>query len=116
MPDFPENNKEDKRSKVGIAIYGLTYTIVGFFLLAVSFFMAILSPYMGGGVLSYIFLLSPVLVIIVLVSIGISNKSRSKILQPPSEKKDKKYILRLLAVFGLALLGCFILVFFLPYK
>jgi hypothetical protein len=87
MTDFPENNKKGKKSKGGIAIYGLSYTILGFFLLIASFFMALLSPYMGGGVLSYIFLLSPVFVIVILIGLGVSNRSRSKTLQPPSEKK-----------------------------
>ena len=114
MPDFVENNKEGKRSKVEIAVYGLAY-VLGFFLLLASFFMALLSPDMGGGFLSYMFLFSPIFAIVALVGIGFSYKSRSKTLRQtseniatdnlPSEKKIKNYGLRLLMMFGVVFLG-----------
>ena len=118
MPDFAENNKEVKRSKAEVAVYRLAKAML-FFLLLVSFFMALLSPYMGGGFFSYLFLLSPLLAIIVLVGVGFSSKNRSKTLKQaqenmangilPPEKKIKNYGLRLLMMFGIVILGCAIL-------
>ncbi len=115
MPDFAENKKEVKKSRAEIAVYGLAY-VLGLFLLLASFFMALLSPYMGGGFLSYVFLLSPILVIVALIGVRFSNKSRSKILKQTSEniangillpeKKIKNYGLRLLMMFGVVVLGC----------
>ena len=114
MPNVAENNKDVKRSKAEVAVYGLTNVLL-FFLLLVSFFLALLSPYMDGGFLSYLFLLSPVLVIIALIGVGFSNKNRSKILKQtqeniangilPPEKKLKNYGLRLLMMFGVVVLG-----------
>ena len=114
MPDFSENNKEGKRSKVETGVYGLAY-VLGFLLLLTSFFMVLLSPYMGGGFLSYMFLFAPVFAIAALVGVGFSYKKRSRTLKQisenietdnlPSEKRIKNYGLRLLIMFGVVFLG-----------
>jgi len=74
---------------------------------------------MGGGFLSYIFLSSPVFVIIALIGIRFSYKDRSTKLRQisdkvttenlPPEKKIKNYGLRLLIMFGVVILGCVLL-------
>lgn len=104
MPDIEEN----KRSRVEKTVYGFAYTL-GFLLLLASFFMVLLSPYMGGGFLSYIFMLSPILAVIVLVGVWFSSKKRSNNIANGnllSEKKVSNYNLRLLIMFGVVILGC----------
>lgn len=146
MSNFSENtevkNTTDTAAfKESAKIVGSTFIyIIGFFasaaILLVSFFLFLISPYMGGGFLSYLFMFSPILVIFalaILISARLFYKNRSKTLEQtpenvstsiatnksPSEKKSSNYWAIFLLLVGVGILGCmtlFAVLLFIPIQ
>ncbi len=98
----------EKRSGTEKVVSGIV-NVLGFVFLLASLFLALLSPYMGGGVLSTISLISPVVVIVIWFGLRTSSRNRPSAPSQPSAGRIDNYFLRLLILFGIFLLGLVLL-------